>query len=363
MALIHPVPKKGNLSRIDNYRPISLTETLRKLYEKCIQPVLRERLEPLDISQGGFRSKRSTLDQIASLHEAIIQRRRTLGRRPMVAYLDIKAAYDTVHLDILWQRMRERGVQGNLLKTLQALFSNVTSRVVVQGWTSRTLTHRMGILQGSILSPILYAAFIDKLPGRPGEISRGEMGNTKLASFFYADDIAIIADDAQQMERFLEECENFARESSFRFQPTKCEIVAREEDDTQGCKLHGQRLRRSTSFVYLGMTFDVNGINETGHVTRLCSKTVDVVNMLRGVGYNGYGFAIKVKRRLYETFIRPRLEYGLQLVQARGAILRMLERTQHGALWAMFSVSAGARNLQAGHPIWTTNRTLNKRTL
>jgi hypothetical protein len=139
-SLIHPVPKKGNLSMISNYRPISLTETLRKLYEKCLKPVLTRTIEPLDIAQGGFRTQRSTLDQIASLHEAIIQRKKTLGRHPLVAYLDIKAAYDTVQLNILWQRLKERGVQGNMPRTLQALFDNVTSRVVVQVLRGKGIT-------------------------------------------------------------------------------------------------------------------------------------------------------------------------------------------------------------------------------
>jgi hypothetical protein len=172
-----------------SYHPISLTETLRKLYEKCLQPVLTRIIEPLDISQGGFRCKRSTLDQIASLNEAIIQRGKTLGQWPLVAYLDIKAAYYTVQRGILWQRLRERGVQDNTLRTLQALFENVSSRMVVQGYASRNLTHQVGIL-----SPILYAAFIDKLPAKLRAISRSELGNTKIASFFYADDIAIVAD-------------------------------------------------------------------------------------------------------------------------------------------------------------------------
>ena len=66
-------------------------------------------------------------------------------------------------------------------------------------------------------------------------------------------------------------------------------------------------------------TFNVHGINETDHVAPLCSKTVDTVNLLRTVGFNGYGFATKVKKRLgwaglYETFIPPRLEYGMLLM-------------------------------------------------
>jgi hypothetical protein len=46
----------------------------------------------------------------------------------------------------------------------------------------------VGILQGSILSPILYATFIDKLPAKLRAMSRSELGGTKIASFLYADE-------------------------------------------------------------------------------------------------------------------------------------------------------------------------------
>jgi hypothetical protein len=46
-----------------------------------------------------------------------------------------------------------------------------------------------------------------------------------------------------------------------------------------------------------------------------------------------------VRRRIYETFVRPKLEYGLQLLEPSGAVLRILERVQYQALCAMFSVS------------------------
>ena len=50
-------------------RPISLTESMRKLFERVLLKGLCEHLEPLDLFQGGFRAKRSTLEQVAALHE------------------------------------------------------------------------------------------------------------------------------------------------------------------------------------------------------------------------------------------------------------------------------------------------------
>src|SRR5262249_36579620 len=46
-ALIAPVPKKGDLTDIANYRPISITSVLRKAFELLVAPHLVEALEPL----------------------------------------------------------------------------------------------------------------------------------------------------------------------------------------------------------------------------------------------------------------------------------------------------------------------------
>lgn len=47
---------------------------------------------------------------------------------------------------------------------------------------------------------------------------------------------------------------------------------------------------------------------------------------------------------MYETFVRPKLQYGLQLMEPKGEVLKIAERTQHQALCAMFSVSRNTSN-------------------
>jgi hypothetical protein len=94
-ALICPVPKKGDLSHITNYRPISLTETSRKLFELCLLRHLQP-LANLSREQGGFRSSRSTIDQVEALDKLIRSAKRQHRRHPEMAFLDIKAAYDSV---------------------------------------------------------------------------------------------------------------------------------------------------------------------------------------------------------------------------------------------------------------------------
>ena len=89
-AKIQPVPKKGDLTLIKNYRPIYLTEVPRKLFESLLLRPDQQASEPLSVEQGGFRRQRGTLDQIAVLQEWISQSKAAKLPRYM-AFLDIKA--------------------------------------------------------------------------------------------------------------------------------------------------------------------------------------------------------------------------------------------------------------------------------
>jgi hypothetical protein len=50
-AIVVPVPKKGDFCDIENYRPISLTETLRKLFEHAILNFINKTIESLYLTR------------------------------------------------------------------------------------------------------------------------------------------------------------------------------------------------------------------------------------------------------------------------------------------------------------------------
>ncbi|KAG1090391.1 hypothetical protein G6F40_013138 [Rhizopus arrhizus] len=59
-AQVVPIYKKGDPHQPSNFRPISLTSIIRKLFEMCLFPHLEDVSPPLDIAQGGFRPQRTS---------------------------------------------------------------------------------------------------------------------------------------------------------------------------------------------------------------------------------------------------------------------------------------------------------------
>jgi hypothetical protein len=64
VALIYK--NKGSDLEAKNYRPISLTITARRIYERQVMLELKDATKLLKNTQGGFREKRSTIHQISN---------------------------------------------------------------------------------------------------------------------------------------------------------------------------------------------------------------------------------------------------------------------------------------------------------
>jgi Reverse transcriptase (RNA-dependent DNA polymerase) len=341
-ALLVPIPKVQNPTGIKEHRPISLLEHMRKLFELCINKAIYERVDrDMNMSQGGFREKRGTLDQVCALHEMIIQHKRRTKRLPIVAFLDIKAAYDSVDRRFLYQALERMGLPSSMIQVIRALSEGNHSRVVVNGRESREFSHRAGVMQGSVLSPTLYSAFLNGLAEELGAAGELSLGNTRLSTFLYADDMAIVADNQEKMQRLLDICERYSMAHRFRFNPRKCEVF--------GCdrlRLYGELLPTAEIFKYLGVWFKPTGIDWKMHVTRMIDKASKTAQFYGHLGYNGTGFQERTKLTIYKTFLRTVMEYAMAIMPVQGnkGLIEKLDKAQHRILCRMFGVH------------WTTNK-------
>ena len=327
-SMLVPVPKKGDLNKINNYRPISLTESFRKIFEHCLVRSLVPIAGPMHFSQGGFRADHCCSDMISSLHEVLSK-----NKDMHVAFLDIKAAYDSVDREILWRRCRSRGFDDGIIRILQRLFDHNSSQVVVNGKRSQPFGIKAGLLQGSVLSPFLYSIFIDDLAEELLKHPKVKVGDLNLNCTMYADDVAVFARSAQVLQLLLHHCQKHANMNRYRFNVGKCTVIG---DGAYNYSLDGNLIPKVDYFIYLGVEIGRKGILFKEYISRRCENAITAGMRLIAMGMNLGGFSPHISAMLYKVFIRSKLEAGINLIPENKQLAKKLEAAQRKILARLF---------------------------
>lgn len=335
-GLIFPIFKGGTEDerhQPDKYRGITLLSVLGKIYASILNDRATEWIERKGIlveEQAGFRKDRATMDQLFILTE-IIKNRRPEGT--YVGFIDIQKAYDRVWRKGLWYKLHKYGITGKFWRVLRNIYESVESCVVVNGTQSRWFSVETGLRQGCLLSPILFAIYIN---GLAEEIQRVNLGvqlmgykNDRLGILMYADDIALIARSRLELQKALEVIYEYSRKWRFTFNFEKCAVMVfkthklphkemKYGDCSWKCtcgrhwKLGDQLIKQVNSYKYLGVDLDSN-LSFERYKKRIKEKARKNVSRIWYMGMYDGCLSVKACINLYQALVRSVLEYGCEI--------------------------------------------------
>mgnify|MGYP000403395009 CR=1 FL=1 len=206
MAHVVPIHKKGSRSVAGNYRPVSLTAIIAKVFESLIRDALVTHMMDNGLfadEQHGFVPGRSCMTQLLLVMEEwtkILENGTPLD----VIYLDFRKAFDSVPHQRLIKKLQAYGIKGKLLDWITGFLTGRRQRVIVDGHLSDWAQVTSGIPQGSVLGPILFVIFINDMPSSITSICKLFADDAKVYRSIATDA------DAERMQGDLDDLEQWA---------------------------------------------------------------------------------------------------------------------------------------------------------
>ena len=310
LAHITPIFKKGQKTKAENYRPVSLTAIICRKMESFIVKAITNYLfrnNLISENQHGFLMGRSTVTQLLETL-AIWTAELDKGNNMNVLYCDFKKAFDTVPHKRLLEKIKSYGIKGNVLNWITDFLAERKQRVCVNGKLSEWKNVTSGVTQGSVLGPLLFVIYINDLED-----------SVNCGVKLYADDTKIFAvvNSDLESENFQKQIDSLTRWSEtwkLHFHPDKCHVlkIGNKPDATEYNMQNNSalcKLEESTEEKDLGVIID-NKLTFRKH----CEKIATTANKLLGILRRNFTYIDDTNfNHLYKGLIRPIIEYAAQV--------------------------------------------------
>ena len=305
LQTIIPIYKKGSKTLPENYRPVSLTSHITKLFERILRKKLMKHIEEnrlLSDNQHAFRCGRICLSQLLQHMDYVLKALENKFNIDVI-YLDFAKAFDKVDHSLLLKKLKSFGITGKLHNWISNFLENRYQQVIVNGKLSRKERVISGVPQGTVLGPLLFLIYINDL--------EEEMKNCILRVF--ADDSKLVMKlkeqtDHQKLQEDLDNGMTWAEMNNMQLNQKKFQLMHYgKEENLKQSYLTGQESINSESHVKdLGV-----------HLSEDLSSDTQITEAIKAGRKFMWWILRSFKSRtaeimlfLYQSYVLPKMEYS-----------------------------------------------------
>jgi len=307
MATVTPVHKKGSKSKVENYRPISLTCIPCKVMETIVCEEVVNFLDSRNLiakEQHGFLSKKSTVTQMLL---CMNEWTKLIDKNQLVdaLYLDLAKAFDSVSHPKLLTLLSKLNINGNIHNWVRAFLSDRKQRTRVNGSFSQIKPVTSGIPQGSVAGPLFFRIFINDLPN--------VLQDSKV--YMFADDCKLYFsynrnENSDRLQQDLSLLFNWFKKMQLSLAIEKCAVLHFGYNNPQKVyNIENRAIETVDEIRDLGfiITKDLQFSKHCQTIVKLAAQQMNCI--LRTFQTRNTSFLIKC----FNTFVRSKLEYGSQI--------------------------------------------------
>ena len=309
-ALVIPIPKQGNLSMVQNYRPISLLPLPGKILEKLIHRQLTSFIETESLladEQHGFRKDHSTVHAVAQF-TSFVSKKMDTKQSTIATFIDFKKAFDCVQHPILLDKLGKMNLDVKLLDWVKSYLSERQQRVLANGNYSSCQQVTQGVPQGSVLGPLFYIIYANDI----SKIVK------KCKIVMYADDTVLYTSHSvyetavKDMQSDLDSLSKWCLANNIVANTDKTKVMTFGTPTTISrlpptvITFGNVPLKSVSSYKYLGVTLDKQ-LNYNLHVKKIIGTVTDKLKQFRRMRSF---LNTKAALMVYKGMLLPILEYG-----------------------------------------------------
>lgn len=311
LGMTYMLPKGGNMSCPQNYRPITCLPTVYKVLTSIIATKLDEHLKENELlltEQGGCRKGSRGCKELLIIDNIVSKHVKRKSHNLSVGWIDFRKAFDSIPHSWLQRTLQ-------LYKVHPAIINFLTT--CMKSW--RTTLHVMrgklsyhtdevkicrGIFQGDSLSPLWFCLALKPLSRMLNDSGYGyALKNPQkiISHQLYMDDLKLYAKGPEQLQSLLTLVESFSSSICMDLGLEKCAVVHVKRGHVQNTEngshlmedLRIQELGKGDEYKYLGLQQLLGTADDKirkqverkvlSRVTKICKSCINSRNKFTGI--------------------------------------------------------------------------------
>ena len=176
--------------------------------------------------QIGFQKGHRTADHVFVLSTIINKIVKVEKKRLYTAFIDFRKAYDHINRTLLFTKLQNMGIQGLFYENIKRLHESTYYMTKVKDGYLNPIKSQLGLLQGGILSPILFNLYIDDIKNSFDEkCDPINLYDEEVSHLLYADDLIILSKTEHGLRQSLKNLETYCRQWKLQINITKTKIL------------------------------------------------------------------------------------------------------------------------------------------
>ena len=208
-----------------------------------------------------------------------------------------------------------------------------------------------GVIQGGVISPLLFNIFLEDLPSYLNNDYGAKVGDIKIDHILQADDLALISETKSGLQQLIKGLEKFCQRWHIEINIEKTKVIIFNKrlivvPSDLDFFINGQKIEESNSYKYLGTFISNKNDRYSENFSYIRNKAMRSIASLRYKIRRSLKnhVSFRLLMRLFDSHILPILDYGSE-VWFKGSTIKDLEYVQLWFLKTSLGIKTQSSNL------------------